>query len=99
MANYIFIKLSPTFRFLPSDSAMQKQRVLPWRAAGKLQLTALSIHRPGKCWTFQEILSCFDQEPTEEHLSSNVNNVRKVAELEQVSYKLSSPFICYLQIS
>ena len=59
VTNYIFIKLPPKFRFLPSDSVLRKQRVLPCRAARKLQLVALSIPRPGKCWTFQEILRFF----------------------------------------
>ena len=35
---------------------------------------------------FKKFWDVFDQEPTEEHLPSNVKNVRKVVELEQVSY-------------
>jgi len=45
-----------------------------------------SPENPGHYKKFQEVLG---EKPTEENLPSNVNNVRKVAELEQVSILIS----------
>ena len=41
---------------------------------------------PENAGHFKKLREVFDQEPTEEHLPYNVNNVCKVAELEQMSY-------------
>ena len=40
---------------------------------------------PNNAGHYKKFEDLYGEEPTEEHMPSNVNNVRKVSELEQVS--------------